>query len=348
MYKRNVSVLFMLIVLLLLLLTGCQEKAELPQRPNDAATVATVNGEPIAYGEFQLLMIPQRAAIFQYFEDKYKAGSGQGFWTTAHNGELPLDMIRERTLKSAVRDKVIQLVAHEQGLMKDLSYTTFISEYAAENERRQRAVEKKEPIYGPVRYSVQDYYQYRMGNLAIQLRDALAAARTRTDSELLKEYESRILDFKVEGAVTFQKVSILLTGSAADKQQAEQKLNAMKALVASGTSFEAAAKTLSLSVSSQEMNDRTGKSDSVSTPALRQAAFQLAVGQTSPVVEDQGSLYLIQLTTKGEPTYRTFDDMKGLLIQNLNQAQYDAKVEQWIRTAKVELIHEHYDQTSPE
>lgn len=71
----------------------------------------TINGHPVAAGEFRMHMgFTHVAKTYSYFKDKYGADPGKDFWTASYGGEIPIRYAREKILQDEVRIKVQQIL----------------------------------------------------------------------------------------------------------------------------------------------------------------------------------------------------------------------------------------------
>lgn len=102
--------------------------------------------------------------------------------------------------EEAIRMKVLQQWAAEEGLWEEFSYETFQAQLEAENEARAEALAAGGTVYGPREYSPRQYYAIRMGELERALRGREEAQTTQ--AQLEEWYEAHREDFRVFGAVT--------------------------------------------------------------------------------------------------------------------------------------------------
>jgi hypothetical protein len=138
------------------------------------ATVFTIDGEPVSRIEFTNIMSGLRSDVFQYFVQKYGARDSTKFWTTSFKGEIPVEMLRQKTLDKLKRIKTEQIVLKKNGIVSDISYNGFLQNFTEENKRRKIALEKNQPFYGPEQYEEMDYYYILQGNRVEELKNKLA------------------------------------------------------------------------------------------------------------------------------------------------------------------------------
>ncbi|MDT3428448.1 hypothetical protein J2Z22_004040 [Paenibacillus forsythiae] len=142
--------------------------------PDPFAAVAWVNGEPVAYGEFQARMLELRGEAVAEAAKEGADPAGKSFWTSGIGGQTPLGLLKEKTLDLLVRVKVQQIAAREAGIAEAIGYEAFLSRLAAENRTRSSRLRRGEPVYGPRQYSERAYFRYTLANLELALRHRLA------------------------------------------------------------------------------------------------------------------------------------------------------------------------------
>lgn len=163
-------------------------------------TVFTLNGEKVSKEEFYKEMASLSANVYSDFAQKYRDTESTKFWTTNFKGEIPLEVLKEKTLEELIRIKAEQILFNKYGLMADTSYSAFRKALEAENKRREIAISKGEPIYGPVHYDERIYYDYLHGNRRAELKRILSKTDLSVTEEQIDEKYSEMVDKMVEGA----------------------------------------------------------------------------------------------------------------------------------------------------
>lgn len=157
--------------------------------------VATVNGEPITSKHFQQRMLVHRGQVQSYFYKTYGVGDSADFWTTEHHSEIPIEMVRKRTLDELTRIKIQQIMAKEKGIVGDISYDGFLRQMEEANRKRQQTAGKG-VIYGPVNYNEHTYFEYVFSNMVIRLKQKMAGEGLMSGrgdfAAMDREYERRI------------------------------------------------------------------------------------------------------------------------------------------------------------
>ncbi|WP_282936347.1 hypothetical protein [Paenibacillus sp. RC67] len=131
--------------------------------------VMTVNGHPVSAAEFALLLQRHKGAVIRYFRDTYGIRYGSGFWTDscAFCGESPLQLLKQRAAKEAIRRK-LQQAALQQG-----GHNTLIDPLERrreENECRSQLAAADRVVYGPLFFDEWSHYEYAFSLDCIEIR----------------------------------------------------------------------------------------------------------------------------------------------------------------------------------
>lgn len=100
----------------------------------------------------------------------------------------------------AVRMKVLQQWAGEEGVADAFVYEDFLAELSRVNEERAETKEAGGIVYGVTEYTPLQYYSIRMGEYERALKDAFM--EDATEEELLAWYEEHLEDYWEFGEIT--------------------------------------------------------------------------------------------------------------------------------------------------
>jgi hypothetical protein len=154
--------------------------------------VLFVNRQSIGAEEFAWFMQQERAGVFQFVKAKFNLDYGTNFWDRElSGGDTPRSLLRQRTVERIVREKVQQLLFRELGLVQDTGYASFLKNLEAMNNERESAARQGQVIYGPVRYSALQYYEYWMTNLRLRAIEKLSQSRWNVSDAQVKDFYER-------------------------------------------------------------------------------------------------------------------------------------------------------------
>ena len=319
--------------------------------PNPFAVVAKVDGEPIVYAEFQMVMNENRAMIFNYFKMKYGVNDNPNFWNSRYGGKVPIQLLQRVALKQLVNDKIQFIMAREKGLIAHASYAQFLKDFANANAQRQQAVASNQIIYGPQQFVKQSYYQYELSKLQGKLIHLLSQQDSLITNTRLKQKYDQLKNkfYTTTGTTKVERIAIDIgnhlnssisspSNFAATKQAAQAKLQQVEAKMASGETFAQAAKELNLHVVTEVFNDQTAFSDYMRHPQLRAAAQKLRVGQVSGMIIENNVISLMQSVVRAVNGYLPFSKVESSVRHQYAQEMYNHKVDELVKAAKVEIV----------
>lgn len=320
------------------------------------AIVATVNGEPINVKEFRQRLAEDRAGIYDYFKKKYDAENNADFWTTEHNGEIPIVKARENALKGLTRIKIQQILMKQKGLISDISYEGFLQELKNENKRRQKAVRNKSPIFGPLQYGEREYFSYLFSNNVLQLKEIMANNEYKTGDDALKSYYYSIRDKYYKNADIIKVLIIYISlfnekGNSENysKEDAIAVMKKIKVKIDKGKNIDDVLKYYSenklIGVNSKEQtfDESTARNDNRLYPELLTAAAALSVGQVSEVIEAEGSISMVKCLDRRAGGYKPFEVVKDNIKSVYMDKKYEELIDKLVIKAKVDIKNNVYE-----
>lgn len=320
---------------------------------SDWKIIATVNNEPIYVKEFRLEMQRNRAAVYAYFKNKYGIDSHKNFWTGNYSGESPLQVIQKNTLEEQVRIKVQQILFAEKGLQIDIDYKSFIASLQKENRRRAEAVKKNEVIFGPLRYSETEYFNYIFGNLVTNLKEKMSREELSiSENELLKIYEkNKEKSYKKPDYLQLQKISVRARN---DKLTQKKTIEEIKKRLDSKEDFVEVAESYihdagtTVSLTDVISDETTMSQESKTEGNLRLEAEKLIKDEISGIFEENGTFNIIKCIERKDAGYFTFDDEKEPIKSKFIDEKYEKYIDDLVSTAEIVVNKSIYKFIKPE
>jgi hypothetical protein len=150
--------------------------------------VASVQGVSISAREYRWHLNHCRRIVAQDILANEEVPDPANFWTTPINGRTPWEQLRDYALDWAIKFKMEQLLAREQGLQAIKNYPELQARLRQENNRR--ADMPKTGARRPQRLSEADFYFFSQGQTHNELLEALSNAELAvTEEEVLDYYE---------------------------------------------------------------------------------------------------------------------------------------------------------------
>ncbi|WP_433890298.1 hypothetical protein [Streptomyces sp. CA-111067] len=152
-----------------------------PRPAGPAAAVVTVDGAPVDLGEFRLTLAADEPAARRHFATSKSAAAD--FWTAPVGGVRPIDWLKKQALTDAVRNKAAERLGQQRHIADVLDYPALLNQLDAENQRRAQAVSDDQPVYGPQRFDLPEFYDLWLSNLKMHLIDTLPGATGKEDGK---------------------------------------------------------------------------------------------------------------------------------------------------------------------
>lgn len=317
---------------------------------SDNDTALSVNDEPVAAGEFRMLMgFAHIAKTYSYFQEKYGADTSKDFWTTSYGGETPILYAREKTLADEVRIKLQQILMKENGIVSDISYEGFLKSLEEENLKRQEAVKKNQVIYGPEQYGPNEYFDYQLSNNVYKLKEKLFSGSV-TEEELRKQYDAdKDKQYSMPDFIKFEKITIPFGSGAVEKEKAEQLIIKAKEMLDSGTAFENVAALFNQDGKVEEhiLDETTARNDKYLHPELKAVAGSMEAGQISGPIETKDEFIIVKCTDKVSNRYQSYVDVKDKVRISYMDEKYEEIINKLVGEAHVQINQEVYNSIYP-
>ncbi|HER35628.1 MAG TPA: peptidyl-prolyl cis-trans isomerase [Halothiobacillaceae bacterium] len=317
-------------------------------RLDDWDVVLTVDGEPVVWREFRQMMGRHKARIYSHFHQHYAMLDNAAFWTTAHDGETPLDMIKQRVRHEIVRVKVNQILAREYGVLPRIHYEDFIRRWHEENNRRRQVVSERHAVYGPRQYTESAYFNYIYENMLIRLKEKLGQGPFEITEDRLRELYNRDKNRKYRKRDTVRLGQIAAcwnprsqTRNCSSRQEAERLIQQARQRIQAGEGFDQVAKSINASRRPYEQTfDHEGAMAEVQRyPSFVEQALRLNVGDVSEVIEEprMQMLVILRVIDKRTAGYLPFEEMRSYIKHRHIDEQYDDLVADRLKNADVRV-----------
>ncbi|WP_127595031.1 peptidylprolyl isomerase [Paenibacillus lautus] len=303
--------------------------------------VLTIDDEPVTVQEFQFFLRQNKAWTTSYFKQKYNADYSEDFWTSAYEGETPLDYARQKTVQDVTRIKTEQSLMKQHGIIQDGSYASFLRDLAAENETRQEKIREGQPIYGPQQYGADSFYSYTLSMNYQRLIDTLVKQTRNSlgDEELKALYEEVKPDyFHLGYAFVYEKVT-------ASGKRSFRTLNTLQELVLSEKlSVEEAIARWSPSTGVEVQKDTldidTKSKDDDGARYLHDVLMSTQPGEFTAIQQDAEGSMMFRLLDTRDKGYAPYEQVKASLVQLYIQKQLEQQVSQKLHDANIRINEE--------
>lgn len=129
-----------------------------------------IGGTTIQEDEYLLFMNDTRQEVLTYFREQYGMTIGDQDWGTTIDGEVPCQVLADRTTEKLSELKALYALAEQRGYVDSTSYKSLIKRMDAENARRKDKIKNGEIVYGLSEYSLHTYLEYEMDSFEKRFR----------------------------------------------------------------------------------------------------------------------------------------------------------------------------------
>ncbi len=227
----------------------------------------------------------------------------------------------------AVSDAEVERAYRQQYEQVELSYVHFdpaaFLDQVAPTDDELKAYHEGHPD------EFQSAAQYQIEYFTLKLSQFNQADKVR-EREVRRYFERNLDSFTTPPEVKARHILFKLDPEASDvlKEERRTALEAVRARIVAGEDFAAVAQELSEDLSAQQGGDLGWFKPGEMVPAFEQAAFELAPGELSQVVESPFGLHLIQVDDRKEQVEQGLDDVREEIISILADQRAESDLEE--------------------
>lgn len=310
---------------------------------NKEKIVATVNNESISVDEFQLIMNDNITSVTSYFSSKYNVDSSEkDYWTSSFEDEVPLEVLKEKTLEQCVDIKLSQIVAKEKGVIDDISYSEFQKRLVEENKRRKESVENNEPIYGPVEYRERDYFEYELTNIIIKSKDYIMNKEISFEGDVINKYYDEIKDeyFKIEDTIKVQQIFIQFKDE--DINKYKELSEEVKIKLENNEDLNSLIEEGVIEVTERAFTPESASEDENKNSELRDSVYNLKLNEISDLIEVGNGYYIMKCVSINENGYKDIEEVEGLVKTYYADERYNEVIEEMKKNADININEKGY------
>ncbi|WP_273326843.1 foldase protein PrsA [Vallitalea guaymasensis] len=258
----------------------------------------------------------------------------------------------QQDLDYMIRIKIEQLLFREKNVVEDISYKTFIKSFIEENERRNKALDKGEIIYGPKEFQEDDYYSYLHSKRVLLLKEILASDKFTLDDEKLKLYydNSKELypDFKKQDYIEARLIKI----SPLDIRDKKLTASNIKELIDTHDNifdnqidfYDTIEKNgYRIDVIDRVFDETTARNDIKFEYSIYNPVSRLKVNEISEIIDYNGAFYIIKCISRKEGSYYSFEDKKDIIRTRYNDEKYEELIQKLMNESEVKIVDEGLD-----
>lgn len=306
-------------------ITGCGTRAV-----QDSDTVMEIAGQSVVKSEYQMILNNYKSQVQRAYTTE--EANQKDFWTTEYGNETPLEQIMELAKTDLVRKKVISQLAKDVGIETETEYDAILKQ-----------MENETSVYGLTSYEPKDYYAYVYTGVESDLMESLKKEQDISEGDLKQVYqenkEQYTSDVNVQMLVAEMRSEsgIELAQQAAETMQQETDIDQLSEQYQDINFYELNMSTL---------NTQEGKSGAYTQRWLTASVMQQ--GEISAPFQIGDHLLVMRCLGRSEQYVEPFEEIKGVLKDQVQTQQAEKVIEQKIKEAQISFQNELLEQIALE
>lgn len=289
-----------------------------------------IGKEEILKEEFLEAMSNEKYEVTQYFNKEYNAEVNKDFWLKDFEGEFPYQVLADRTIEALTSSYAVYEIAQEKGHLDTIGYNDLLDRFDLENKTRETKIKNGEPVYGLAQYTLDLYKEYEMNALEKLYTNDLSNEGMQISEEESKQYyednKERLYvkndDIELEfiriyhGILDVEESEIKVFTE--DLESLYKEMSDTKTMGSLVDKYENLKPFYQkLDIASEELSSRGREIGDV-----LELAMELDNGESTQVINQNDSLYLIHCVDRVRHDFLTYDEVKDNILKVLREQKY--------------------------
>lgn len=269
--------------------------------------------------------------VTQYFTQKYGAKVTSDFWQEEFEGESPYEMLADRTMDELLRIHSIYEIAKDKGYVDSAEYEDFITRFNSENEKREEDIKNGKTVYGLSKYTEDLFLEYETD----QIQKAYCNDLNNEGMEILLEDGQRYYDDNKDALFTKNddfELSFVKVYYEALNLPEEKVKDIKNRMIEVSKKIDSSNSLLSLAENDELLKEYFNHENILSAELSSKAkvmgdvldiSMELKKGDITQVLDQNGTLYLIQCIDRVDYDYIPFEEVKDNVNKVLREERYD-------------------------
>lgn len=307
-----------------------------------------INGQKIDDEEYLYVMNRQIYDITQQM-----AGSdvqvNNEFWTTEKDGELPYEKLADQTVEQLKHNRAVYECAKEHGYVDAIDYKHILERMNAENKSRAEKIKAGEAVYGLSEFKTELFMEYEMDTFQKLYCENLENEGMEISEEEREQYyeENKDTLFVKQDDVVLDYIKIPYETEGLREEQVGALKNELTE-VYKNLDEENSLKSLAEERSDLKkylMHEEILSGEffvkAKSIGEIIDYSYELQKGEATQVIDEYGTLYLIQCTDRVDYDYQPIDQVKENINKELRERHYNQLIEERAEKSKVDGSMKH-------
>ena len=294
-----------------------------------------IHEKPISKEEYLYVMNQQIYDVSNELTENRDIQIDEKFWETEIEGTVPYKKLADQTIEQLKYYRAVYETAIEEGYVEYADYEHMIKRMEEENKMRAEKIENGEPVFGLSKFTTELYMEYEMDSFQKRYCENLKNEGMEITEEERVQYYEKNKDalFQKNDDITLDYIKIpYLSENMAEEQKElleKELISIYKSMDGSQTLQKLVAENEMLSpyFSHEELLSSEVSSKAKVIGDVLDLGYELKIGESTQVVDENGALYLVQCTAKNDYDYFTVDEVKDNINKELREQHYNSMIE---------------------
>lgn len=237
---------------------------------------------------------------------------------------------KQAAQKFIAEKKIEQQMAFEMGVSESFEFEKLKAQMEEKNAENQDKKQRGKPVYGLLKYNLDQFYGYRYNNAVLKMKEELAKGELKiTDSEKRAYYEeNKETLFTEHSGGTY----IVIEGE--DTEETKNRMEILRRVEESGRQSALAGETVLKTEVMEVTNEKLRELEKAGN-GIAQQMLQIEQNTFSEVIKEGKRYRMVYCQRKGEGEVMRFDEVEKAIQNRIVDIKYQKYLEEKIKDAKI-------------
>lgn len=303
-----------MIVAIVLLSSSCQ----------NSDYILKIDETEVPKEEYHIVMSSLKDETMMYYSKNYnETDFSKSFWKREYPSSsiTPIEYLNEKTIEKIKENHAILNMAKKEKLIESDSFEFIYRMYKDESSDRSKTNQNDEEIYGVLSFTIEEYYEYLISNLSVNLRTILSEELT--EQEINSYYEKK-KDVMFCEPTVFKCEQVLIVGYS-ESSKIKSMAQKIADSVSKGEDFEKLVYNQKMTLNKVEYDMSEVRSLSIRYPAIIEALGDMNVGEVK-LIEASPNAYILKVSSKSDKKYIPLEKVKENVKTYLSIEKLDTMI----------------------
>ena len=275
--------------------------------------------------EYHIVMSSLKDETMMYYSKNYnETDFSKSFWEREYPSSsiTPIEYLNEKTIEKIKENHAILNMAKKEKLIENDSFEFIYRMFEEENLDRSQNQQNEEEIYGVSSFTIEEYYEYLISNLSVNLRSILY--ENLTEQEIDSYYEKNKDKMFCEPSI-YECEQVFIEGYS-ESSEIKNTVQKIVDKVKQGEKLENLVYNQGVTLNKVEYDMSQVRSLSIRYPTIIEALGDMNVGDVK-LIEESPNAYILKVCSKSNKKYVPLEKVKENVKTYLSMEKLDTKIQ---------------------